>query len=407
MSTRPFRFVHASDLHLEQPPFGIAEVPEHLRELFLECAYRAAERVFAVVLSEEAQFLVLSGDVLQPQQTGPRGPLFLAEQFQRLAERGVEVFWSGGRVDPPEAWPTSVRLPDNVHVFPSGRIERLTVQREGVPIASIVGASRQQGETVRFDDFSLSPDGLFTVAVLHGDVETEALRSRGIDYWALGGNHARKTLYNDPKTAAYPGTPQGRSPSQAGAHGCTLVEVDADRRVRAAFMPADVLRWHNERIMIDAEANADGLQSRLADRVLALRQSNPGTALVVSWTIVGEGALVGQLRRGSLAAKILETLRTGHGFGSTPLWSVSLSAEPLVALPPSLYEQETIRGDFLRKLREYQSDPQKPIALAAYLSEADRGGPLAAAISEADRSRVLHEAAFLGVELLSGEEPKP
>jgi DNA repair protein SbcD/Mre11 len=51
MPTRPLRFVHTSDLHLEQPPFGIAQVPEHLRELFLECAYWAAERVFAVVLS--------------------------------------------------------------------------------------------------------------------------------------------------------------------------------------------------------------------------------------------------------------------------------------------------------------------------------------------------------------------
>ena len=87
MSNWPFRFVHAADFHLEQPPFGIGEVPDHLRELFIESAYWAAERVFETVLSEEAEFLVLSGDLLDPQRTGPRGPLFLREQFQRLSDR--------------------------------------------------------------------------------------------------------------------------------------------------------------------------------------------------------------------------------------------------------------------------------------------------------------------------------
>ena len=81
MSSRPFRFVHASDFHLERLPSGLAEVPDHLRELFIESAYVAAEKVFETVLSEEAEFLVLSGDILDSRQTGPRGPLFLVEQF--------------------------------------------------------------------------------------------------------------------------------------------------------------------------------------------------------------------------------------------------------------------------------------------------------------------------------------
>ena len=76
MSNLPFRFVHASDFHLELPPLGVAEVPDHLRELFIESAYWAAERVFETVLAEEAELLVLSGDILHPQHTGPRGPLF-------------------------------------------------------------------------------------------------------------------------------------------------------------------------------------------------------------------------------------------------------------------------------------------------------------------------------------------
>ena len=38
MAGRQLRFVHASDLHLEQPLHGVTEVPDHLRDLFLDAA---------------------------------------------------------------------------------------------------------------------------------------------------------------------------------------------------------------------------------------------------------------------------------------------------------------------------------------------------------------------------------
>jgi DNA repair protein SbcD/Mre11 len=408
MSTRPLRFVHTSDLHLEAPPSGLAEVPEHLRELAVECGYWSAERVFAVVLAEEAEFLLLSGDILQPEETGPRGPLFLAEQFERLAEREIQVYWAGGQADPPEVWPACVRLPKNVHVFPTHRIDRFLHQREGQPVASIVGTSRKHGQAVPWGEFSIAPDGLFTVAVVHGEAEAEVLRSRNIDYWALGGDHARKTLYGDLQAAHYPGTPQGREPSQIGPHGCTLVQVDVERHVRTNFVAADVLRWHNERIVLDPAMSRKDLQSRLNDRIDALKQSNPGVDLFVSWTIVGEGTLATHLRRGSLAAALLETMRSEHGFGSPAVWSVGLDVEPPAVLPASWYEQQTILGDFLRELRRHLSDDEGPISLETYLGETHRTGPLAAAATIAPgaaRERIVREAAMLGCDLLTGDGP--
>ena len=35
MPHRPFRFVQSGDFHLELPLGGVAEVPEHLRDVFL------------------------------------------------------------------------------------------------------------------------------------------------------------------------------------------------------------------------------------------------------------------------------------------------------------------------------------------------------------------------------------
>ena len=193
MSTRPFRFVHAGDFHLEQPLMGVAEVPDHLRDLFLDAPYTAVGKLFEAVLAEDADFVVLSGDLLNPTYTGPRGPLFLVEQFARLAERGIDVYWAGGTVDPPEAWPAALTLPQNVHVFPHGRVEDVTIHCDDEPLARLAGTSRDRQRALRPADFAPDPTGLYSIAVAHGDADLAALQARGVHYWALGGRHDRST----------------------------------------------------------------------------------------------------------------------------------------------------------------------------------------------------------------------
>ncbi len=408
MSLGPLRFVHAADFRLEQPLRGVTEVPGHLREQFLEAAYWAAERVFEIVLSEQAEFLVLSGNILQPEQTGPRGPLFLSEQFARLGERRVEVYWAGGRLDPPDAWPSSVRLPENVHVFPAGHPQQFVRLRDGVPVVRLIGASRVRGRGIHPGDFLPDPAGLFSIAVANGSADAAALRGHPIDYWALGDSMRRSTASSGPRVAHYPGSPQGRRPEHAGPHGCTLVQVDAERRVRMTFVSSDLMRWQSERIAVDQGTTRQDLEARLGGRLQAAREANPAVDLLISWTVAGSGPLLRQLRRGSLAEELLGALRREHGLGSPAVWSVSLAAEPEEVPPDVRYEEETICGDFLRQLRRWQSEPDLPLPLPSYLPEQHRSGGLAAAAEVADaaeRDRVLREAAALGIDLLSGEEP--
>ncbi|MBA3481604.1 MAG: metallophosphoesterase, partial [Pirellulales bacterium] len=83
MSQPPLRFVHAGDLHLERPLWGVSEIPDHLREAFLEAPYFAAEQIFETALTEGADALLLSGDVVHLDRAGPRAIVFLSEQFRR------------------------------------------------------------------------------------------------------------------------------------------------------------------------------------------------------------------------------------------------------------------------------------------------------------------------------------
>src|SRR5437899_1869392 len=113
MSHRAFRFLHASDFRLDAVPRGLTEVPDHLRDAFLDAPYSAARRVFDAALAERVAFVVLAGNILQPDLAGPRGTAFLLEQFGRLAEAETDVYWAGGESDRPEAWPAAFPLPGN------------------------------------------------------------------------------------------------------------------------------------------------------------------------------------------------------------------------------------------------------------------------------------------------------
>jgi DNA repair protein SbcD/Mre11 len=408
MSALPFRFIHASDFHLERPLMGVADVPDHLRNLFLDSPYAAAQRVFDAALAEDVRFVVLAGGIVTP-AAGPRGPLFLAEQFARLAEREIAVYWAGSQIDPPEVWPSAVRLPRNVRFFPRGQIESLVVSSVAGPLARLVGTSCDTERPWRPGDFTPDMTGLYTVAVAHGQPDPALLQSRGIHYWALGGRHDRGTPCGSPQIAHYCGTTQGRMPDESGVHGCTLVQVDEQCETRTSLIPTDVVRWSSERVVIDEATTREDLESRLRQRMQTILEASPSTALLISWTVAGRGPLVGLLRHGAMASELLQSLRSDYGYASPAAWSVSLDVELAETLPPEWYEQETIRGDFLRAIRQLQMNPDTPLGLEQYVAESHRIGTVGQvanlSCAKTSRQNVLREAALLGVDLLSGEEP--
>lgn len=406
MSNWPFRFIHAGNFHLEQPIYGLAEVPDHLRETFLAAHFRAAQRVFDAALAEEVDFVVLSGDLVQSQRSSPRSLVFLVRQFERLAERNIAVYWAGGSVDPPRAWPAAMALPENVHTFPVGRAADFLHSRDEKPLARLVGRSREDQENIGSYQLRADVGGLFTIAVVSGTADEAELTGSSVDYWALGGRQNRSTLCTSPVVAHWPGSPQGRSPRETGPHGATLVQVDESRRVRSSLLPTDEVRWHHERIEVDASTHGEQIERMLRERIEAIRDGTRDVDRLIRWTIAGDGPLMAQLRHGTLAADLLDWLHVEYGTEPPVLWTISLMTEAAAALPHDWYEQESILGDYLRTIREHQTDEELPLSLEAYLSERHLAGTLAGAVElsgAVTRQRVLRQAALLGVDLLSGD----
>jgi len=408
MSSAPFRFVHSGDFHFERAMHGLAEVPDHLRDALIDAPFTAAERVFDAALAEPVDFVILAGDLLDPRQAGPRAIVFLVEQFERLAEREISIYWAGGSVDRPDRWPSAVALPDNVHVFPKGKVEEVTQFRDGQPLATVMGLSCPGRKKIRTADFRVDPTDRFTVAVAYGAVDAAAAARRKSDYWALGGRHERATLAGPPQTVHYCGTPQGRSPGEAGPHGCTLVEVDGEGQVRTQLIAADPVRWIDERIELPASATQDELRRLLSDRMQGLVESSPQRHSLVSISIAGGGPAVA-LRRGGLADELAASLRKEFGQLSPAAWTVSLSKDSPADAPSAWYEEETILGDFLRAVRDLKENDDD-IDLQPFLSPRHEAGTVSSMVSlnnKTQRAAVLRDVALLGVDLLRREELPP
>lgn len=369
-----FRFIHSSDWHLDRPVGGLAEVPEHLRDLFIEAPYLAAESIIRSALSEQVDLVILAGDLIDIRMAGPIGAAFLASQFERLAQQRIPVYWASGTADRAERWTEAIRLPANVHRFTHSSPEEITCQREGTPLARIIGVGRNRQGEIRASELA-EQGGLFSVGVAHASVDPAALRAGAIDYWALGGRHQRSTLYHDRRVATYSGTPQGRRLNEHGPHGCTLVDVDPDGRVRTKFLVTDVVRLESEELRLSTEQDFADLPRLCEDRLTALAEQAPSLDRVIAFKVVVPPNLgVGALQQRAGAA--LQELRARHENQNPICYVAEIELISTDEISLSLLEQENVLGDFLRDARQIQLDPQHVVDLSPFVSERRRAGPL-------------------------------
>jgi exonuclease SbcD len=449
------RFVHASDLHLERPVGGLTEAPDHLRQILVDAPYLAAQRVFDCAVAEAVDFVILAGDVVDAARAGARALAFLDEQFGRLAQHGIRVYWAGGNAEQPEQWSDMLQAWPNVHLFPAGQVERLVHRRSDTAVACLLGTSRHKRQPVRLAQFCPDPDGLPSIGVLYGCPATPAVLRRGMCYLALGGRHQRGDLpmTEQPPTAGsvangqrqraaqaekqdnrgkpsrifkmqlsnaqlsmahrpavlahFPGTPQGRCAEHLGPHGCTLVETDG-QRTRTRFMPTDAVRWIDARLTIDETTTRQRLEELLREQVQAMRQSAPAVDLLVCWRIIGDGQIVGQLRSGPLAEELLAWLRLEFGYGPPACWSVSIQTEPDRSALAKASEEQTVLGDLLRALQQLEQHPQQPLELESMVEQRllpPKVFQLLCKPGHRRRTQLLQEAAELAIKLLGTQAP--
>lgn len=318
-----FRFIHAADLHVDSPFRGLTEVPAPVREALQASTFEAVSRLVDAAIGEEADFVVVAGDLYDSADRSLRAQLALQKEWLRLHAHGVRLFVIHGNHDPLSGQQAALRWPDSVRFFGAERPEQVPAYtKQGELAAYITGMSYGSRSVTANLAASYVPrrDGAFGIALLHGNVDGNAghdpyapcrldeLVGAGFDYWALGHIHQRAVLHEYPHVV-YAGNTQGRHAKETGAKGCYVVDVAASHEVALRFVPLDSVRWLQAETAIDGMAAEQELLDAVEDVVSKAYAACEGRSLMMRLTFVGRGPLHAALGNAERLQELLAGLR--------------------------------------------------------------------------------------------------
>lgn len=321
--------VHAADLHLGAPLNSLgAKVGEAQAQALRTQAHQAFDRLVDLTLAQQADVLVLAGDLYDDAEYEVRAQVRFAAAMRRLVEAGVRVFIAHGNHDPlVSTFRPAATLPPEVTVFTPDQPQVHTVTlRSGhtIDVAGVSFGKKHESANLAHRFHQLSTDPRRTIGVLHTNVGSNAqhgdyapctvadLEVAPVGYWALGHIHDRTVTSMGPgRWWAYPGNLQGRSTkaTECGPKGALVVPITADSFGEPQFHACDTVRFLRADVDVSAADNVgDALD--LVDECLAeLERQADGRALVARLRLTGATAAHTMLRQQS---DLLDLVRQQH-----------------------------------------------------------------------------------------------
>ena len=380
------RFVHAADLHLDAVFAGISrDMPQETARRLHQATFDALNNLFALCERVRPDFLLLSGDVYNQEDRSLAAQLAVRDGCARLEKLGVPVFIIHGNHDPLTSRLKTVQWPGNVTFFEEQPAFRLLL-RDDAPLAVIHGASHAGPREARnlAAMFRRTDDACLQIGLLHtlmgepdrdvryAPCSVEDLKASGLDYWALGHVHERRTVCERP-LAQYPGSAQGLHVNEPGPRGCLLVTAVPEGKGFAfstVFQPLGPVEWRNLELELTEDSTLDGLEQAarmaladaVADAVSARSRGAylvmPCAALIARLRLSGRTPLDMELRRPQLAADLLERLRDDSA-GDPLVWvkDLEIDTRPLLDRA-ALAEREDLLGEILRLADRLREDPE-------------------------------------------------
>jgi len=369
--------IHTADVHLDST-FAQATLASDLGQSLRAATREAFKRVLALAESENADALLIAGDLYDHEYVTPDTGAFLLDAFAALGERPVII--APGNHDPYVSDSLYARLdwPANVHLFTSQTPTAVTIDRLNLCVHGFAHREFDCRDRLftRFE--APKKDGLVHVALAHGsDVSrvppgkeaygpfepADLAAVAGIRYWALGHYHAHGPVEaGDGVTAHYAGCVQGRHFGETGPRHALVVTITA-KRVRAKPVPVSVRTFETAEIDVGGFAHSDAL----VEHIRGLCDAPAWGEAIARLTLVGEAPPTLEIDSRHLREVLAE--RFAH---------VTFIDRTRPALDPAaVAEEQTARGEFVRRLlnRIEQADDEQDqdalrlalrVGLAAY-----------------------------------------
>jgi DNA repair exonuclease SbcCD nuclease subunit len=366
-----FKFIHASDLHIDSPIKGLKSRAPFVGTRVAEAGYEALDNLVALCKREKAEFLLIAGDAYDGEVPSPYAQVKLRDALQSLADAGIHTYIVHGNHDPLAGRYNSVVYPPEAHFFGSD-IEWMSHERNGQKLAQIQGVSYPQRDVTEnlAAQFSMPPDSsVFSIGLLHCNLGSNSahadyapcsisdLAQKAIEYWALGHIHKWSVIPHQAMVVAYSGNIQGRDIGEPGARGCLVVEVDEAGHPNPRFEPLDAIRWEHVQVPIDGLIGLDELRDTIVDKLNDARLEADERDVICRVTVTGRGPLHAQLSSPEAVEHVEELVRDDSVLDSPWAWLERIEVETRRDIDLDSREaQEDFVGSALKSVSDIEND---------------------------------------------------
>ncbi|HLS67475.1 MAG TPA: DNA repair exonuclease [Pseudogracilibacillus sp.] len=278
-------FLHAADVHLDSPFRGLTSLPEAIYDEVKNSTFTTLDHLVHVAIEKNVDFILFVGDVFDEANRSIRAQMKFKEACEKLHAHHIFVYVSYGNHDYTDGTDDVIVYPNNVFVFPPGKVTSTTFVKNGIELANIYGFSyekRAVTENKVSEYVMIDRDIPYHIATLHGALNEQTdhasyapfqlseLRATPFHYWALGHVHERTVLSVDPPIV-YPGNMQGRHRKERGERGCYYVHMSKEKTT-TQFIPLQAVTFEEVAVDVTECASIFDVERAVQREIVPLRE---------------------------------------------------------------------------------------------------------------------------------------
>jgi DNA repair exonuclease SbcCD nuclease subunit len=332
------KIIHTGDLHLGMTFKSLGNKSKlHRRD-----CQDVFSNIIDLCIKEKADALLIAGDLFD--EPNPSKPIvsFVIDELKRLKEKNIPVFIISGNHDSykkDSLW-FNYTFPSNVVIFDNNNLEPKIAGN-----LEVYGLAYTDNTKEPLKGFKARKNNNFKVGLIHGSttsikedddpeysyrpITKTQINNSGLDYIALG--HFHDLLEVKAKVKCfYCGSPEGLSFKNKPNSGVLIVKF-SNGKITVSHHKTSIREFHNIEIDCTKLENDSEIRKTL--------QKNKGDNKILRLILKGSPSLDFQLDKETLEKE----------FSSNYFF---LKIEDKIHIPDNLQEDETIRGQFIKLIKQ-------------------------------------------------------
>lgn len=329
---KPIKFIHTGDLHLGQRVHYTGEPSKEVQKILNIAVFESFKQICTTAQKEAVDFVLITGDVYDSTSRSVIANQFFIQQCKQLQKYHIAVYIIAGNHDPLMNGQEIFDLPNNVIIFNGDKPQTIQHQRNGQPVAMIVGQSYQRKWEAKkiHKDYQVTANALPTIAMLHTQLSLsdtryvpasakELAQQKAIDYWALGHVHRQRVIQATHPVIAYCGTPQGTDFGELGRGGALLVEMTSKTAIHIQSIEVATIRIVDAVVDVTNQSckTISDIEEWLLKQTEEYVQNQQGErGLLMRWRMIGKSQLkktIAERDEIEVATALLQTLNDETG----------------------------------------------------------------------------------------------